>query len=136
MDSYLHIRTVFALGRMQIFFGGKYNFFPSFHSPRCAIETLTLWKKLGRCSLVVIVNRLPAGRPWFDSPPGRDLSLYSNVQNFSGSNPTSCLKRTEGSLPGVKQPGHEVEHSSPPSAEFKNAWGYTSAPLHAFLGYT
>jgi len=28
--------------------------------------------------------------------------------------------------PGVKQPGREADHSHPSSAEFKNAWRYTS----------
>jgi len=29
---------------------------------------------------------------------------------------------------GVKGPGHEAEHSPPPSAEIKNEWGYVSSP--------
>jgi hypothetical protein len=29
---------------------------------------------------------------------------------------------------GVKLPGHEAHHSSPSSAEVKNAWSYTSIP--------
>jgi hypothetical protein len=31
--------------------------------------------------------------------------------------------------PGVKQLGHEADHSPPSSAEVKNVWGYTSTPL-------
>jgi hypothetical protein len=31
-----------------------------------------------------------------------------------------------GSFPKVKQPGHNVDHSLPSSAEVKNEWGYTS----------
>jgi len=31
---------------------------------------------------------------------------------------------------GVKWPGHEADHASPPSAEVKNAWGFTSTPPH------
>jgi hypothetical protein len=88
-----------------------------------------------RRSLVVTVTRLQAASPWFDSPHGRDISPFSNVQSFSDSNLTTCLKRTEGSLPGVKKSGHEVDHSSPASAEIKNAWVYTSTPLHV-LGRT
>jgi hypothetical protein len=76
---------------------------PSFHSPRCAIETNFMEKK-SRCSLVVTVTRLPAARPWFDSLHGRGLSPFSKVQSFSDSNLTTCLKRAEGSLPGVKRP--------------------------------
>jgi hypothetical protein len=33
-----------------------------------------------------------------------------------------------GSFMGVKQSGCEVHHSSPPCAEVKNEWSYTSAP--------
>jgi len=28
----------------------------------------------------------------------------------------------------VKWPGHEVDHSCPPSAEVRNEWSYTSTP--------
>jgi hypothetical protein len=35
---------------------------------------------------------------------------------------------------GVKQPGHETEHTPPSSAEIKNAW-YTSASLHVFMAW-
>jgi len=30
--------------------------------------------------------------------------------------------------PGIKQLVHEANHSSPSSAEVKNAWSYTSSP--------
>jgi hypothetical protein len=30
---------------------------------------------------------------------------------------------------GLKRPGREADHSSPSSAEVKNAWNYTSTPL-------
>jgi hypothetical protein len=62
-------------------------------------------EKRNRCSLFVAVTRLPAARPWFDSPDGRNISSLSNVQSVLDSNLTTCLKRTEGSLPGVKYPG-------------------------------
>jgi hypothetical protein len=39
-----------------------------------------------------------------------------------------------GSLPGVKRPGREVNHSLPSSAEVKNEWNYTSAPHTCLLG--
>jgi hypothetical protein len=31
---------------------------------------------------------------------------------------------TGGSLPGLKRPGREVDHSLSPTVEVKNAWGY------------
>ena len=34
-----------------------------------------------------------------------------------------------GSLSGLKWSGHKAEHSPPPTAEIKNEWSYTSAPL-------
>ena len=77
-------------------------------------------EKRSRCSLVITITRLLAARPWFDSLLGRDLSPFSNVQSFSDSNLTICLKQTEGSLPGVKKPRHEFDHLSPPSAEIKD----------------
>jgi len=36
-------------------------------------------------------------------------------------------------LPGVKRPGREADHSTPSSAEVKNAWRYTSTPQHVFV---
>jgi hypothetical protein len=68
------------------------------------------------------------GRGWefFSSPPCPDPlwgppSLLSN--GFQG---TLSL--------GVKRPGSEAGHSPPSSAEFKNAWSYTSTPLISFHG--
>jgi hypothetical protein len=34
---------------------------------------------------------------------------------------------------GVKQPGHEADHSPPCSAEVKNVWHYTSTPQYIFM---
>lgn len=93
-------------------------------------------EKRSRFSLIVTVTRLTAARPWFDSPHGKGVAPFSDVQSFSDSILTTCLKRTEDSLPGVKKPGHEVDHSSSPIAEIKNTWGYTSTPIHAILGCT
>jgi len=32
-------------------------------------------------------------------------------------------------FPGVKRPGHEIDHSPPSSAEAKNKWSCTSTPI-------
>jgi hypothetical protein len=40
--------------------------------------------------------------------------------------PDSYPVGTGGSLPGVKRPGIEADHSPPCSAEVKNDWKYTS----------
>jgi len=34
----------------------------------------------------------------------------------------------------VKWPGHEADHSCPPSAEVMNEWSYTSTPPIYLLG--
>ena len=81
-------------------------------------------EKKSRCSLVVTVTRLPAERPWFDSVHGRALSPFSNVQIFSDSNLTTCLKRAECPLPGVKRPGHEVDHVKFIKAVKTSLWRY------------
>jgi hypothetical protein len=36
-------------------------------------------------------------------------------------------------LPGVKRPGHDADHSSPPNTEVKKMWIYTSTPPYAFM---
>jgi hypothetical protein len=54
-------------------------------------------------------------------------SLCCHVQTSSGAHPTSYPMDTGGALtPGVKWPGHEVDHLLPPSAKVKNVWSYTS----------
>lgn len=40
----------------------------------------------------------------------------------------SYSKGYRGSFPGQKRLGHEVDSSSPASAEVKNEWRYTSTP--------
>jgi len=34
---------------------------------------------------------------------------------------------------GIKRQQHEADHSSPSSAEVKNAWSYTSTAPYAFM---
>ena len=57
----------------------------------------------------------------------KDLSLFPNVQ--TGCRWPSCLvpNRYSNSFLGVKRPGHEDYHPSPPSEKIKNKWSYTSA---------
>jgi hypothetical protein len=43
--------------------------------------------------------------------------------------------RTGGYLPGVKPPEREADHSSPSSAEVKNAWSYTSTLSYIFMAW-
>ena len=53
-------------------------------------------------------------------------SLLENAQTGSGAHPVSYLMGTVGLLPGIRQPGREVNHSTPASAEFKNGTSNTS----------
>jgi hypothetical protein len=64
-----------------------------------------------------------------------NFSLHHRVQNGSG--PTQPpIQWVPGALSlGVKQPGREVDHSSPSSAEVKNAWSYTSTPQYDLIAW-
>jgi hypothetical protein len=55
-------------------------------------------------------------------------SLLHHVQTGSGAHPASYSVGTGGSFLGINRPGREADHSSPPSAEVKNSWCYTSTP--------
>jgi hypothetical protein len=57
-----------------------------------------------------------------------NFSVHHRVQNGSGTHPGSYSVGTGGTFPGVKRLGREADHSSPSSAEVKNAWSYTSTP--------
>jgi hypothetical protein len=45
------------------------------------------------------------------------------------------IRWVPGSFPGVKWPGRDVEYSLPSSAEIKNGWRYTSAPIYIHGAY-
>jgi len=45
---------------------------------------------------------------------------------------TSTQSERQAPFPGVNMPGCETDHSSPPSAEVRNAWSYTSTPTYVF----
>jgi hypothetical protein len=60
-----------------------------------------------------------------------DFLFRYRLQTGSGAHPASCPKGT----PEVKQPGREADHSSPPSAEVKNAWSCTSFPQYVFMAW-
>jgi len=57
----------------------------------------------------------------FSSSPKSRLALEPNPNSYS--------KGYYDFFPqGVKQPGHEVDHTPPPSAKAKNKWSSTSTP--------
>jgi hypothetical protein len=46
------------------------------------------------------------------------------------------IQHVVGALsPGVKQLGHEADHSPPYSAKFKNVWSYTSTPTYISMAW-
>jgi hypothetical protein len=62
-----------------------------------------------------------------------NISLQHHFLNGSGANPASypMIQQVPGVLsPGVKQPGHEADHSPPTSAEVKNVELYLHSPIH------
>jgi hypothetical protein len=67
----------------------------------------------------------------FDSWWGLGIFLFT-IASRMALRPTQPIKCIPGSLSlVVKWPGHEADHSSPSSAEVKNAWSYTSTlPVH------
>jgi hypothetical protein len=65
-----------------------------------------------------------------------NFSLHHRVQTGSGTHPASYPMGTRGLYLGVKWPGREADHSSPPNAGVKNACSYTSTPpirLHGVM---
>jgi hypothetical protein len=63
-----------------------------------------------------------------------DFSLFKNVHTGFGAHPASYLMCTGVISSVVKQPGLEVNNSSPSSAEVKNEWSYTCPPPICFYG--
>jgi hypothetical protein len=74
--------------------------------------------------------RVQAGRPRFNSLKGqwRDLFLF-----VAASRPASYQWVPRVLYPGLKRSGSESDHSSPCSAEIKNAWSYNSTPPFVFM---
>jgi len=65
----------------------------------------------------------------------RFFPLCHLVQTGSDAHLASYAVGTGGSLPEVKRPGREFDHSHPSTAEV-NAWSYTSIPpirLHGMI---
>jgi hypothetical protein len=67
---------------------------------------------------------------------GVGVRVPVRLRNFcSPRRPDRLLGPTQTSIqwvPGVKRPGHDADHS-PPSAEVKKTWMYTSTPPYAFM---
>jgi len=59
----------------------------------------------------------------------RNSSLCPIIQTGSGARPAPCPMGRGDSLPRVKRPEREADHSPPYNVEVKNVWGYTSTPM-------
>jgi hypothetical protein len=59
----------------------------------------------------------------------RTRESFQNFQTDFGANPASYSVGTGVPFPRVKRPRSEAYHSAPHSAEVKNGWSYTSAPV-------
>jgi hypothetical protein len=73
------------------------------------------------------------------------VTLYTLLSMYG--HPNGCIVTVQGPTQppiqwvpwilssGVKRPVHESDHSSPSSAEVKNAWSYTSTPTFIFVAW-
>jgi len=72
-----------------------------------------------------------------DSQWGLGIFLFTTMSRTAVRPTQPPIPRVPGALSlEVKQPGCEVNHSPPSSAEVKNVWGYTSIPpihLHGMV---
>jgi hypothetical protein len=71
---------------------------------------------VGQDSSVGIVTRYRLDGPGSPVPVG--VRFFTAVQTGPGAHPASCTMGT-GSFPGVKRPGHGVDHPPTSSAEVK-----------------
>jgi hypothetical protein len=65
----------------------------------------------------------------FDFWHGLGIFLFTTAFRMALGTTQPPIQWVPGALSlGIKQPGHEADHSPPPSAEVKNVWSYTSTP--------
>jgi hypothetical protein len=66
----------------------------------------------------------------FHSWRGLGIFLFTTVSRMALGPTQHPIQWLPGALSlGIKQQGREADHSLPSSAEVKNTWSYTSAPL-------
>jgi hypothetical protein len=61
------------------------------------------------------------------------FSPHPFVQTGCGVQPDSYPMHIGVSIPGIKRPGRESDHSPPSRAKVKNAWSYNSTPPYVFM---
>jgi hypothetical protein len=70
----------------------------------------------------------------FDSRWGLGIFLFTTASRTALGPIQPPIQRVPGALSlGVKPLDLEADHSSPSSAELKNAWSYISTPQYAFM---
>jgi hypothetical protein len=63
----------------------------------------------------------------FESRQGLGIFIFTTESRPNMEPTQPPIQRVPGALSlGVKRPGREADHSPPSTAEFKNAWSYTS----------
>jgi hypothetical protein len=71
---------------------------------------------------------------WFESRQGLGLFLFTTVSRTALGLTRLPIQWLSGALSlRLKRPDREVDHSSPPSAEVKNAWSSTTTPQYSFM---
>jgi hypothetical protein len=75
---------------------------------------------------VGIMTTLRAGRPVFDSHAGNIFFVTVATSALGPTQPPASYPMDTG----VKQPAGDDKHSSPSTAEVKNAWSFSSTTLY------
>jgi hypothetical protein len=92
-----------------------------------------MYLKVGAGVAQSVVTKLWAGQPGFNSrnERGKDVFLVTTASRPSVGSTQTLIKW----VPGVKLPGHEIDHSPPTSAEVKNTWNNNSTPPYVFMAW-
>jgi hypothetical protein len=71
----------------------------------------------------------------FESRQGLRIFLFTTASRTALGSTQPLVQWVPGALSlGVKRPGREADHSTPSSAEVRNAFNYTSTPAVRFHG--
>jgi hypothetical protein len=80
-----------------------------------------------------MLTRLRDGRPGFDSRHWQSYLLFATASRPSLWSAQPPIRRAPGDLsPGVRRPGHEVDHSPQWSVEVTNVWSYAPIPMRLY----
>jgi hypothetical protein len=93
-------------------------------------NTMRGWSRFVCVSKGISHGQCPINRGLRDE----ELFLFTKVQTASGAHPPAFLSN-KCSLPRVKQPGREADHSPPSRTEVLDGgeWSCTSTPRHTFM---